>query len=376
MTPETPVPPPGPTRWQQIRQRYRIGTRAITMVGSGLTAFGLLVAMLLVPVPYAVEASGPTFNTLGEVAEHPLITVDGAETYADDEGELRLTTVTSAGGPGFPVTTGSVLRGWLAEDMVVQPAEAVFAPEVTEEERSQMAARQMASSQQNATVSALTALGYDVPAVLTITEPVSGSGAVGQVQHGDVITDLRTPEGVHAITTYQNLSDALAATEPGTVVTMTVDRGGEPTDLEIRTGDDGQGGSVLGVYLNAEFDYPIDVHIEIDNVGGPSAGTMFALGIIDLLTPEPMAGGHVVAGTGTITPDGQVGPIGGIRLKLLGALRDGAEYFLAPASNCDEVVGHVPDGLQVIRIATLAEAQEAVQALADGSAAELPSCTG
>ena len=376
MTPDTSAPPPGPTRWQRIRQRYRIGTRAITMVGSGLTALVLLVAMLLVPVPYAVEASGPTFNTLGEVAEHPLISVDGAQTYPEDEGQLRLTTVTSAGGPGFPVTAGSVLRGWLAEDMVVQPAEAVFAPEVTEEQRSQMAAQQMASSQQNATVSALTALGYDVPAVLTVTEPVSGSGAVGQVQHGDVITDLRTPEGAHAITTYQDLSDALAATEPGTVVTMTVDRGGEPTDLEIRTGDDGQGGSVLGVYLNAEFDYPIDVHIEIDNVGGPSAGTMFALGIIDLLTPGPMAGGHVVAGTGTITPDGQVGPIGGIRLKLLGAVRDGAEYFLAPASNCAEVVGHVPEGLQVIRVATLAEAQEAVQAIADGTAADLPGCTG
>lgn len=372
--PETSVSPPGPSRWQRIRQRYRIGSRAITMVGSGLAAFGLLVAMLLVPVPYAVEASGPTFDTLGEVAEHPLIRVDGAETYPDEEGQLRLTTVTSAGGPGFPVTAGSVLRGWLAEDMLVQPAEAVFAPEITEEERSQMAAQQMASSQQNATVSALTALGHDVPAVLTVVDAVSGSGAVGVVQEGDVITGLRTPDGEHPIDTYQDLSDALAATAPGSTVTMTVDRDGTPTDLEVSTGDDGRGGSVLGVFLDAEFDYPIDVHIEIDNVGGPSAGTMFALGIIDVLTPGPIAGGHVVAGTGTITPDGQVGPIGGIRLKLLGAVRDGAEYFLAPVSNCDQVVGHVPDGLQVIRVATLAEAEQAVQAIADGSATDLPSC--
>lgn len=372
--PETTELPPGPSRWQRIRQRYRIGSRAITMVGSGLAAFALLVAMLLVPVPYAVEASGPTFDTLGEVAEHPLISVDGAETYPDEWGQLRLTTVTSAGGPGFPVTAGSVLRGWLAEDMLVQPAEAVFAPEITEEERSQMAAQQMASSQQNATVSALTALGHDVPAVLTVVDAVSGSGAVGVVQEGDVITGLRTPDGEHPIDTYQGLSDALAATAPGSTVTMTVDRDGTPTDLEVSTGDDGRGGSVLGVVLDAEFDYPIDVHIEIDNVGGPSAGTMFALGIIDVLTPGPIAGGHVVAGTGTITPDGQVGPIGGIRLKLLGAVRDGAEYFLAPVSNCDQVVGHVPDGLQVIRVATLAEAEQAVQAIADGSATDLPSC--
>lgn len=368
--------PPGPTRWQQFRQRYRIGSRAITMVGSGLASFGLLVVMLLVPVPYAVEASGPTFDTLGEVAEHPLISVDGAPTYPDQEGELRLTTVTSAGGPGYPVTAGSVLRGWLAEDMLVQPAEAVFAPEVTESERNQAAQQQMASSQQNATVSALSALGYDVPAVLTIVEAVSGSGALGEVENGDVITDLRTAQGDHPIDTYQDLSDALAASAPGSTVTLTVDRDGGSTDLEIPTGDDGQGGAILGVYLNAEFDYPIDVQIEIDNVGGPSAGTMFALGIIDLLTPGPMAGGHVVAGTGTITPDGQVGPIGGIRLKMLGALRDGAEYFLAPVSNCDQVVGHVPDGLQVIQIATLADAEQAVQAIADGTAADLPSCAG
>lgn len=131
-----PSAPPPVSRWQRLRGRYRIGTRAITMTAAGLVSFGLLVPMLLLPVPYAVEASGPTFNTLGTVAEHPLIVIDGAQTFPDDEGQLRLTTVTSAGGPGFPVTAGSVLRGWLSGHMLVQPAEAVFAPDVTEEERS------------------------------------------------------------------------------------------------------------------------------------------------------------------------------------------------------------------------------------------------
>lgn len=369
-----PSAPPPVSRWQRLRGRYRIGTRAITMTAAGLVSFGLLVPMLLLPVPYAVEASGPTFNTLGTVAEHPLIVIDGAQTFPDDEGQLRLTTVTSAGGPGFPVTAGSVLRGWLSGHMLVQPAEAVFAPDVTEEERSHAAAQQMASSQQNATVAALTAQGYQVPAVLTIVGAVPDSGAAAVVQAKDVITGLRTPEGGHPIETYQDLADALAGTPPGSTVTLSVDRDGESADLEITTGDDGTGGSVLGVYLDAEYDYPIDVHIEIDNVGGPSAGTMFALGILDLLNPGPMAGGHVVAGTGTITPDGKVGPIGGIRLKMLGAVRDGAEYFLAPVSNCAEVVGHVPDGLQVIRMSTLAEAEQAVAAIADGTATDLPSC--
>ncbi len=374
MTSEPSAPPPAPSRWQQVRQRYRISTRAITMTAAGLVSFGLLVPMLLVPVPYAVEASGPTFNTLGEISDHPLISIDGAETFPDDEGELRLTTVTTAGGPGFPVTAGSVLRGWISSHMVVQPAEAVFPPDVTQEQRSEAAAQQMASSQENATVAALTEQGYEVPATLTVVGADEGSGADGVVQAKDVITGLRTPDGEHPIVTYQDLSDALAATPPGSTVTLVVDRGGSPTELEITTGADGTGGSVLGVLLNAEFDFPIQVDIEIDNVGGPSAGTMFALGILDLLNPGPMAGGHVVAGTGTISPGGAVGRIGGIRLKMLGALRDGAEYFLAPVSNCDEVVGHVPDGLQVIRIATLSEAEQATRAIADGTAADLPSC--
>ncbi|HLS62485.1 MAG TPA: S16 family serine protease [Ruania sp.] len=374
MTSEPSVSPPARSRWRRIRQRYRISARAITMTAAGLVSFGLLVPMLLVPVPYAVEASGPTFNTLGEVADHPLITIDGADTYPDDEGQLRLTTVTTAGGPGFPVTAGSVLRGWLSSHMLVQPAEAVFRPDITEEERSEVATQQMASSQQNATVAALTEHGYEVPATLTVVGSAPDSDAHGVVQADDVITALTTPSGEHTIETYQDLSDALAATPPGSTITLTVDRDGAATDLEITTGDDGSGGSVLGVFLNADFDFPIDVHIEIDNVGGPSAGTMFALGILDLLNPEPMAGGHVVAGTGTISPSGQVGPIGGIRLKMLGAARDGAEYFLAPAANCAEVVGHVPEGLQVIRMATLGEAEQAVQAIADGTAADLPSC--
>src|SRR5699024_910609 len=238
---------------------------------------------------------------------------------------------------------------------------------ITEEERSEAATQQMASSQQNATVAALTEQGYQVPATLTVVGADVDSDAYGVVQADDVITALTTPDGEHTIETYQDLSDALAATPPGSTVTLRVDRDDAATDLQITTRDDGNGGSVLGVSLIAEYVFPIDVHIEIDNVGGPSAGTMFALGILDLLNPGPMAGGHVVAGTGTISPGGQVGPIGGIRLKMLGAARDGAEYFLAPAANCEEVVGHVPEGLQVIRMATLGEAAQAVQAIADGT---------
>lgn len=343
------------------------------MVGSGVLAFVLLLAMLLLPVPYAVQAAGPTIDTLGERDGTPLITVEGAQTYATS-GELLLTTVTTAGGPGFPVDSASVVRGWLAPTIKVVPVETVFDPSQTQDQLDEASQQQMISSQENATVAALTELGYDVPAELTIVGTQPGSGADGVALDGDLIGAI-TAAGVQTeVTTFADLAQVLAATAPGSTVVLTVERDGEATELEIVTGDDGLGGSVLGVYLDADFDYPVDVEIQIDAVGGPSAGTMFALGIIDMMTPGEMTGGRIVAGTGTISLGGMVGPIGGIEQKMAGAASDGAAYFLAPAANCDSVVGHIPDGLQVIKVSTLPQARAAVEAIGAGTAQDLPTC--
>ena len=132
----------------------------------------------------------------------------------------------------------------------------------------------------------------------------------------------------------------------------------------------------LGIFLATSFEFPFDVSIALDDVGGPSAGMMFALGIIDRLTPEGMTEGRHFAGTGTIDSAGNVGPIGGIAQKMVGASDAGAEFFLAPADNCGEVVGNIPAGLGVVRVSTLDEARSAVEALAAGtSPADLAQCT-
>jgi PDZ domain-containing protein len=103
---------------------------------------------------------------------------------------------------------------------------------------------------------------------------------------------------------------------------------------------------------------------------------MFSLGVIDTITPGDLTGGKHIAGTGTITPDGVVGPIGGIRQKMLGARSAGATLFLAPAGNCNSVVGHVPDGLQVVKVENLAEARNAVELAASGQdTSGLAACT-
>jgi PDZ domain-containing protein len=133
-------------------------------------------------------------------------------------------------------------------------------------------------------------------------------------------------------------------------------------------------GSLLGVLLDPQVELPVDVDFDIENIGGPSAGTMFALGIVDTLTPGEMTGGKSIAGTGTMDLAGNVGPIGGIRQKLVGASQAGAKWFLAPAGNCDEVVGHVPAGLDVVQVGTLGEARDAVEAIAAGDGGSLPTC--
>lgn len=119
----------------------------------------------------------------------------------------------------------------------------------------------------------------------------------------------------------------------------------------------------------------VSVTMHVDDIGGPSAGMMYALGLIDKLTPADETGGKIIAGTGTMAKDGKVGAIGGIRMKMLGAKRDGATWFLAPESNCDEVVGHVPEGLRDVKVSTLDEAYQALVAIGEGKGDALPQCS-
>jgi len=349
----------------------RPSRRALTLSISMLATAVLLATVALLPAPYAVSSPGPTEDVLGEVDGSPLITVEGATTY-DSSGELRLTTVSATGGPGYPSTALRVLRGWFSPWSVVQPRELLFPDrDRTQDDIDQENAAQMTSSQENASVAALTELGYEIPATLVVAGTVEGSGAQGQLEDGDVLTAIDgTP-----LPDYQSLVTTMDGVTAGDEITVTVRRQGQDVDLVIPTTAGDDGGAQMGIYIDPDFVMPVDITIDAGRIGGPSAGTMFALGIIDLLTPQDEANGQVVAGTGTIDVTGEVGPIGGIRQKLAGAHRDGAAWFLAPESNCDEVVGHVPDGLRVVAISTLHEAYEDVVAIGKGDAADLPTCT-
>lgn len=336
--------------------------------------FAFLVVVVvgsLVHLPYAVMSPGPTENTLGASGDggKPIISVSGLPTYPTD-GALRFTTVRVEGGPGYPVDVWDVLRAWIDPAREVLPVDEVFDPQVTKAQVAEENAIQMEGSQEEATAVALRALGKKVPTHVAIAGITDGSKAKGLLAVGDRLQRI----GDEDVTDTQQVRDVLQRTKPGQPVTVTVTRQGKERTVQVPTITGQSGRTALGVILGLTHDFPAKVTIDAGAIGGPSAGLMFSLGIYDKLTPGALAAGNQIAGTGTIDDAGDVGPIGGIRQKLAGARADGAQYFLAPARNCDEVVGHVPDGLTVVKVGTFAEARTAVEGIAKGQTGSLPHC--
>jgi PDZ domain-containing protein len=228
----------------------------------------------------------------------------------------------------------------------------------------------MVNSQQDAIAAALTNLGYDYPTELSVVSLADDAPATGLIEEGDLIESVNG----QAVTDITALRAALTESGADTPVTIGLSRDGAEQSVEVTPADIG-GNVVLGINVKSEYQFPFDVDIQLDKVGGPSAGMMFALGIIDKLTPGSLQGGADVAGTGTIDQSGTVGPIGGIRQKLFGASNAGADWFLAPAANCDEVTGHIPDGLTVFAVSTLDDSLAALDAIRTGAdTSALPTC--
>lgn len=345
--------------------------RTSVLLLTGFVTVALAATAWLMPVHYAVLRPGPALNTLGDENGKALIAVSGRQTYPTS-GALDLTTVSVFGGPANHVELHQVISGWLDPAVAVVPEESVFPPGQTAEQSKQENQREMATSQESATAAAMASLGIDVPTTITVTEVDAGAPAAATLKAKDVLVEINRVR----IDNLDALRRGLARTAPGEVADMVVRRGGTERAVRVRTRTGTDGKTQIGVFIDAAFDFPFDVKIQIEDIGGPSAGTMFALGIIDKLTPGPMTGGKQIAGTGTMDADGTVGPIGGIRQKLVGARRAGASWFLAPSDNCAEVVGHVPGGLNVVRVATLDEARAAVERIGRGAApSTLPGCS-
>ncbi len=347
----------------------RLGRGAATALLVAFLAIVVAALMSLVHLPYVVMEPGPVANTLGTTSSgERLVSVDGARTYPT-KGRLDFTTVRVLGGPGTDVDVWDVLRGWLDPSSVVLDEDAVFPQGVTSSQVEQRNEAEMKGSQQEAIAVALRSLGRDV------TEKVVVAGVGDSAPSGDALKtgDVLLSVDGHEVTRVTDVQDRVRAHEPGETVHLVVRRDGARTPVTAKTGS-ADGTAVLGIFLRTDFSFPFTVRIDAGNVGGPSAGMMFSLAVRDVLTPGAMTGGADIAGTGTIADDGTVGPIGGIRQKLVGASRGGAQWFLAPSDNCGEVRGHVPDGLHVVRVSTYDDAVHAVRAIARDHGGNLPTC--
>ena len=372
-------------------QTWRPSPRLIVLLTVLAAVVTTIVAAAVVPINMVIEAPGPTWNVLGSAdvagsqdsnGQNSVINVTGAPTYPAD-GALRMTTVSVRGCPGSPVTVLDVALAWFDDNKTVVDRNAVCPETMSAQEVEQVNQAQMTSSQDAAVVAALMETGLAARMVLQV-EGLAEEQTSTEIQIGDVLDSI-TPEGgaTTKVTDFGQLRALLATIPPGTRVALGVKRDGAPAEAHLTTIDpkdaDGDGapdseGSLLGLSLSARADSDIDATFGLQDVGGPSAGSMFALGIVDSLTPGDLTGGKDIAGTGTIAIDGQVGAIGGIRQKMAGARAAGSDYFLAPASNCSEVVGHEPRGMEVFAVSTLHEAVGAVEAIAAGDTSNLTTC--
>ncbi|GAA2068364.1 YlbL family protein [Microbacterium hatanonis] len=348
--------------------RQRWGRRTTAGAWAVCVALIVLLVISFLPTAYVIQQKGPVYNTLGTAQnadreDVPLISVDDAETYPT-AGSLDLLTVQVVGNRERTPSWYELAAAWFDPSRAVVPIDSIFPAGQTTEQRNEDSVRLMVDSQKEATAAALSELGYDVETHPSVYSVSPGSAAEGLLENGDLIL---TVDGEPA-SQLTDVSDRIAA-GAGDPVAMTIERSGQEQAVEITPRQEDVNGEqrwIVGIQLMTDFDFPIDVDLQLNNVGGPSAGMMFALGIIDVLTPGELNGGQQVAGTGTIDANGVVGAIGGIRQKLYGAKDAGAQYFLAPESNCNEVVGHVPDGLRVFSVATLDDSLAVLDAIRDG----------
>jgi PDZ domain-containing protein len=341
-------------------------------------AFILTLVLALVPAPYVIEQPGPVFNTLGtdqpvgsepSKDAKPLITIPSKTTYPT-AGSLDLLTVSVVGNPDSLPSWIEVASAWFTPSKAVLPVDAVFPPGTTTEQSNKENAQLMVDSQQDAIAAALNELGYVYPQEVVVKQIIKGSPADGVLKVGD---EIITVNGVH-VPGVQTLRDLLKANGAGKPAAIGILRDGKASTVQITPEKSGPT-VIVGIGAGMHYTFPFDVNIQLNNVGGPSAGQMFALGIIDKLTPDQLNGGQRVAGTGTIDNEGNIGAIGGIRQKMYAARDVGNKWFLAPQVNCDEVTGHIPSGLTVFAVKTLDDSLKVMKALSsDSSTAGFPRC--
>ncbi len=338
--------------------RWPIAAAAVLL----LLAVGVIV-MWLVDVDYYALSPGP----VSDVGDH--VVVESGE--ADDQGELFFLTVSVK-----EVNALEALAAWLDAEVDLTPTESIRPADVTPEELRRINLDQMNLSKDTAIVVALERLGYEVTFQgngALVSSVIAEGAAAGTLEPDDVIVAInREP-----VEFSSDAGTLLAAFRPGDTVTLTVDRPTDESATEFETFDaditlgvfrgvdeDGnefvdENRGMVGVLLgnfNVEMVLPLEIEIDSQNIGGPSAGMMFTLEIYNQLSDQDLTAGRVVAGTGTIQRDGTIGSIGGVRQKVYAAIAAGADIILVPAGNYEEALTADSDEIEIVRVETIDQA--------------------
>ncbi|MGC2240124.1 MAG: PDZ domain-containing protein [Acidimicrobiia bacterium] len=331
-------------------QKDRGSSWPLYLIGALFVVGALILGAWNVELPYFAFSAGPVSDA------SDAIVADDVTTYPP-EGELLMLTVVSQDVNLFEAAIAGIDP---TIDLVRK--EAYRQPDETDEEYRKRVLQQMDDSETRAISVALRYLGYEmVPVDVVITDLVPDKPADDVLQIGDSVNTFNGTEIVQST----DLTNALKDLHPGDIVPMGITREGteQTVDVQLTERDDEMGGPMIGIVVGEVTKPPFPITIQAGNVGGPSAGLMHTLAIIDTLTPGEMTKGHVVAGTGTIQYDGTVGNIGGIRQKVVGAEAAGAEYMLVPAGNYDEALTAERDHIDLVPVANLQDAIDFLDSL-------------
>ncbi len=326
-----------------------------------IVVFGVLLAV--VTVPFVSLGPGPTFDTLGEVDGKQVVEIQGTQTHPTS-GHLNMTTVSQRD----DLTLGEALTLWISGQEQLVPRDLIYPPGKSRDDVDKANNADFKNSEDSAEYAALGYLKY--PQAVTIATVTDPGPSAGKLKPGDAI-DMVNGTPVPGVEQFTAL---LKNTKPGQAVTIDYRRKNEPAgtvQITLGTNKDRDSGFLGVAVLDAPW-APFVVDFNLANIGGPSAGLMFSLAVVDKLTTGDLAGSTFVAGTGTISVDGKVGPIGGITHKMAAAHEAGATVFLVPAKNCYEASSDNPSGLRLVKVETLSSAVDALHALTSGK--QTPSC--
>ncbi len=345
-------------------------SRNVVAIVSSILFVVMAALLVLVPVPFVTWRPGNTVNVLGSSSDGPLLEVKGIQNYSTDPSRLLMTTVSTTRVDSRVSLPEALLAHYRARADTL-PREFLYPAGLSNDQVREEAVAAMDTSRSNATVAALRAASQPVTELPQVSAVTLSGPANGRLQPGDLISSVDAKD----VETGEEVLDIIAGRAVGEPVLFKVLRGTSTENITVPTDEDAQGRTSVGIKVAPGFEYAPDVVYRVDSsVVGPSAGLVFSLAVYDKITEGNLMGDAIVAGTGTMKPDGSVGAIGGVRQKLAGAERDGATVFLLPLANCSDV-GNVATDMRLVPVSTLNNAISALQLIEEGkSYAEVPTC--